>query len=30
MKDKKAAKILIRRAKENPDIYSDSDIKYAK
>ena len=30
MKDKKAAKILIRRAKANPDLYSDSEIKYAK
>ena len=30
MKDKKAAKILIRRAKAIPDLYSDSEIKYAK
>ena len=30
MKDRKAAKILIRRAKANPDLYSDSEIKYAK
>ena len=30
MKDKKAVKILIKRAKANPDLYSDSDVKYAK
>ena len=30
MKDKKAVKILIKRAKSNPDLYSDSDVKYAK
>ena len=30
MKDKKAANKLIKRAKANPDLYSDSDVKYAK
>ena len=30
MKDKKAAKILIKRAKANPDLYSDTEVKYAK
>ena len=30
MKDKKAAKVLIKRAKLNPDLYSAADILYAK
>ena len=30
MKDKKAAKILIKRAKANPDLYTDTEVKYAK
>ena len=30
MKDKKAAKKLIRRAKEHPDWYTKKDIWYAK
>lgn len=30
MKDKKAAKLIIKRAKEHPDWYSEMDIKYAK
>ena len=30
MKDKKAAKILIQRAKANPDLYTDTEVKYAK
>ncbi len=30
MKDKKAAKVLIKRAKFNPDLYSSADILYAK
>ena len=30
MKDKKAAKILIKRAKANPDLYNDTEVKYAK
>ena len=30
MKDKKAAKLIIKRAKKNPYIYSKADIFYAK
>ena len=30
MKDKKAAKLIIRRAKKNPYIYSQADVCYAK
>jgi hypothetical protein len=30
MKDKKAAKKLIKRAKKHPDWYTESDIRYAK
>ena len=30
MKDKKAAKVLIQRAKLNPDLYSSAYILYAK
>ena len=30
MKDKKAAKVLIKRAKLNPDLYSSADILDAK
>ena len=30
MKDKKAVKILIKRAKANPDLYTDTEVKYAK
>ena len=30
MKDKKPAKVLIQRAKLNPDLYSSEDILYAK
>ena len=30
MKDKKAAKVLIKRARLNPDLYSSADILYAK
>ena len=30
MKDKKAAKVLIKRAKLNPDLYTSADILYAK
>ena len=30
MKDRKAAKILIKRAKANPDLYTDMEVKYAK
>ena len=30
MKDKKAAKLIIKRAKKNPFLYSSADIFYAK
>ena len=30
MKDKKAAKKIIKRAKKHPEWYSESDIWYAK
>ena len=30
MNDKKAAKKLIRRAKKHPELYSESDVYYAK
>jgi len=30
MKDKKAAKLIIKRAKEHPEWYTKQDIKYAK
>ena len=30
MNNKKAAKVLIKRAKLNPDLYSSADILYAK
>jgi len=30
MKDKKAIKKLIKRAKANPELYNEEDIKYAK
>ena len=30
MKDKKAAKLIIKRAKEHPEWYSTDDVKYAK
>ncbi len=30
MKDKKAAKLIIKRAKQNPDWYTEQDIRYAK
>jgi len=30
MKDKKAAKTLIKRAKQHPDLYSSGDVIYAK
>ena len=28
--DKKAAKLIIKRAKKHPEMYTDSEIKYAK
>ena len=30
MKDKKAAKLIIKRAKENPKLYTKLDVYYAK
>tara|TARA_Y100001963_G_scaffold119095_1_gene166063 strand:- start:46 stop:357 length:312 start_codon:yes stop_codon:yes gene_type:complete len=30
MKDKKAAKLIIQRAKEHPGWYTDQEIRYAK
>ncbi len=30
MKDKKAAKLIIRRAKQHPEWYTEQDIRYAK
>jgi len=30
MKDKKAAKLIIKRAKKHPEWYTKQDIKYAK
>ena len=30
MKDKKAAKLILKRAKKNPILYSSADISYAK
>ena len=30
MKDKKAAKTIIRRAKEHPEWYTAEDVKFAK
>tara|TARA_B100000287_G_scaffold391352_1_gene402944 strand:- start:1018 stop:1176 length:159 start_codon:yes stop_codon:yes gene_type:complete len=30
MKDKKAAKLIIKRAKQHPDWYSKEEVRYAK
>ena len=30
MKDEKAANKLIKRAKANPELYTDTEVKYAK
>ena len=30
MKDKKAAILIIKRAKKHPELYTESEIKYAK
>ena len=30
MKDKKAANKLIKRAKANPELYTDTEVTYAK
>ena len=30
MKDKKAAKLIIKRAKKHPDWYTEQDVRFAK
>jgi hypothetical protein len=30
MKDKKAAKLIIKRAKKHPELYTQDEIRYAK
>ena len=30
MKDKKAAKLIIKRAKKNPNWYTEEEVKFAK
>jgi len=30
LKDKKAAKLIIKRAKKHPELYSEEEVKYAK
>ena len=30
LKDKKAAKLLLKRAKKNPKLYTDEEIRFAK
>ncbi len=30
MKDKKAAKLIIKRAKKHPELYSEREVYYAK
>ena len=30
MKDKKAAKLIIKRAKKHPELYTKEEIRYAK
>ena len=30
MNDKKAAKLIIKRAKKHPELYTEDEIKYAK
>ena len=30
MKDMKASKLIIKRAKKNPDLYSEREVYYAK
>ncbi len=30
LKDKKAAKLIIKRAKKHPELYTEDEIKYAK
>ena len=30
MKDKKAAKLIIKRAKTHPELYTEEEVRYAK
>jgi len=30
LKDKKAAKLIIKRAKKHPELYTKDEVKYAK
>ena len=30
LKDKKAAKLIIKRAKEHPELYTKEDVRFAK
>tara|TARA_B100001250_G_C19358061_1_gene596391 strand:+ start:159 stop:320 length:162 start_codon:yes stop_codon:yes gene_type:complete len=30
LKDKKAAKLIIKRAKKHPELYTESEVRYAK
>ena len=30
MKDKKAAKLIIKRAKKHPELYTKEDVRFAK
>ena len=30
MKDRKAAKLIIKRAKKNPEMYSKEEVRFAK
>ena len=30
MKDKKAAKLILKRAKKHPELYSKEEVRYAK
>ena len=30
MKDKRAAKLIIKRAKKHPELYSKEEVRYAK
>tara|TARA_X000000368_G_scaffold63277_1_gene44808 strand:+ start:290 stop:430 length:141 start_codon:yes stop_codon:yes gene_type:complete len=30
LKDKKAAKLIIKRAKKHPELYSEEEVRYAK
>ena len=30
LKDKKAAKLIIKRAKKNPQLYTDEEVRFAK